>query len=216
MFLGQQDFTGSFDITQNALDKDDLDEVIDDTERDILKKALGYDEYHKLNTYVADGQSPVVTKYKELIEGAEFTVTDFEGRELTFKWEGLKNMLKGFCYYAILQKQKSINTGAGESNILTTNTQKAPTTGLNKAMTAFNKSVDIYGYVTNEGNSLNKYPVKSLSLHESYGCMRIDRTDKNYWKKKLTNSLYNYIVANEDSFPNWYFDQIKRINIFDI
>jgi len=194
------DFTGDYNLTQLSLEEPDLQEVINEEEIRVLTDIMGGHEFRLLEEDLDVDGIPQTQKYIDLIEGSkEYTVKDVDGVEHTLEWGGLKETLKGYCYFAVLHYQKSFNTGSGEVQLLGSETDR-PSTG--KAKTARNKAARL------TGKDLREYTCdKSLGI-VSINSQPYDAKNYNwYWEYAIENTFFNYMLANISDFPKWTFKQ---------
>lgn len=106
MFLKQADFTGQFNLSQSADITDDLNVIIEQTERDILTSFFGQDLYLKFVTDY-NGTTFANEYYKKIYDGGIYEVD-----ELNRTFNGLKKTLICFCF-AEYKQQTTLDTSVG-------------------------------------------------------------------------------------------------------
>lgn len=165
-----------------------INEVIERTERDLLMQALGY---RLFTLFIAN---PTSGRFNFITAGAEFTFS-FNGKTVTRKWAGLVNAaaispLAYLSYYNFVRERASSSTGIGE--VLNLAENASPTIVLDKLVAAYNKHVALIG---DAQPSQPLYP---------------DTFDY----ENDEPSLYNYLLTNKATFPEWEFKPAGYVNSF--
>jgi len=165
-----------------------LTEVIERTERELLMRALGY------NLYTLFIAAPTAGRFNDITEGAEFTFS-FDGKTITRKWEGLINRdlispLAYLSYYNFVRERASSSTGIGE--VLNTAENASSTVVIDKLVAAFNKHIDLIG---------DAKPLQPLY-------------PDTYEYENAEPSLFNYLLTNKATFPEWEFKSEGYVNSF--
>ena len=183
-------FTGEILLTNKSALTDDITHAINQYEKEILIKLLGYKLYKMMLAGID------VEPYKSLVEGAEFELT-IDGITQTLKWEGLKNSAKesliAYYVYYKYQQRNYIKPGA-VGTVKPKSEDSEIVSPYPKMVQAWNRMIEIYGY----------YP-SSDSFVKPDGFI-IDNNP----------SAYNYLCSNIDSFPDWIFTPMRKINTFGI
>lgn len=131
-----------------------LERVIANKEAEILEDVLGYELYKLLKA------SPEVDRFKNIIEGAEFTNTEGKLK----KWAGLKNADKQspiaqLAYYWYQRQNATQTSGIGEVLAMPENSANKP--NIHKLVQAYNKGVEMIG---------NEREPKAASLYNYLYC----------------------------------------------
>ena len=142
------DMIGVYELSLNSNDSTDyFDTIAFDVERNVLRGDgrcnygfMGDEEYLKLITDLVDGV-PQSQKYIDLVNGCNYV--NSSGRLSIF--EGIKEMLKGFVYYAYLQTAYMNTTSMGASKPEFDGGERATKYELNRQTQIIqNKGVDLY------------------------------------------------------------------------
>ncbi len=167
-------FIGKIDLpTDNVNRVNKLQTYIDDSEKEYLIKALGYELYKLFIAYVAN-PTPTVDRYDDILNGSDFT--NITTNKLD-NWNGLQNtelksFLAYFSYYEFLD---------GE-----------------------NESASGDGVTSNEfENSIKVSPIQKQTRAFSLG-------------KELYCKLYDFLKANEDTYPEWNYTSLGNVNVLNI
>jgi hypothetical protein len=168
-------------------------------ENAILKRLLGYDLWKEFIDGIAEDE--VEQKWIDLRDGAEFTF-DFYGNTVSTKWNGLINSDKiSLIAYYVYCKHRLANdthyTGIGEVKSKGENSNAV--SSLSKQVWAFNSMVALYGHV----------PLKVMDVYNFLTC-------DSYQHFNREPSAYNFLLANKDTYSNWIFEPIARINPFNL
>lgn len=168
----------------------------------LLKKLLGYDLYALLETDLNGTSEPTEQRFKDLVDGKIFTF-DVNGYTISTKWDGLRqkvlktSLIAYYVYYQYRNETESSNSGAGQINPLTENSTKVSVQP--KLRTTWNKMIDIYGIIP-----------KQLSFPEYF--LNID----NYEHYNIIPTAYNFLLAEKDTYPEWIFEPMRKINKYNL
>lgn len=161
----------------------------------VLIEVLGYDLYSK---FIVDPSSEA--RFEDILNGKEFEF-EFCGKTVKRKYIGLANtekesLIAYYTYFFIESNNASYTASTGEGRPSIQNA--IPVSQNQKLIFAWNKFVDLSGKVN--CNWFNKL---------DYGTY-IHFDDK--------PSLYNFLLANIDLYPEWEYspEDAKKINIFRI
>ncbi len=200
MFLTTIDFDGEYQFASN--DSVNLDTIIDDYERKVYELILGSSEYNKLVDDLSGGV-PTSQKFQRLVNGGNtYTVTDQNNTEITYKWVGMENVVKGYIFYHVSEAQKSSNTDFGNKGL--ESETGAEDVGDSKAINAYRESAVMIGDDLRNYTSDFNVGIVSVSGYPT-DC----KNYKWYWQAKLKNTFFSYMLANITDFPTWMFEQIK-------
>ena len=171
------------DINLPKSDLSDLDGYIRRFEEDVLIALLGY-ELYKAVILPANAE---VSPYKEILEGAEYTV-EYNGRDQLIKWPGLKpgsdnrSLIAYYVYVYYLKNKVTSYQTVGMVKSRQENSYNANVMG--KIMAAWNEFEGLYGFA---GQSV------------------------------LVPSAYNFLLEKKDLIPEWVFTELKgNINGHDL
>lgn len=163
-------------------------------EDEILKLLLGYKTWKEMkaayDASIATVPVPLITKWDNLINGAEFEFT-VDDVVVLDKWIGLKNaskisLIANYVYFFHRRNNVSQNNGIGET---VSNAENSTIVSpYAKCVNAWNKMIDIYG----EADSLS-------DVNTSYV----------HWNEKP--SAYNFLLANIADYPDWKFTKLDKI-----
>jgi hypothetical protein len=168
---------------------------ITEYQEEVLIKVLGYDLYSK---FIVD---PILEqRFIDIRDGKEFEF-EFCGKTVKRKYIGLSNIKKEsliayYAYYFIARDNASYTASIGEvkpqgENSITANPSE-------KLVNAWNKFVELSGLIN---------------------CRWFDKFDlSSYVHFDDKPSLYNFLLANKDVYPEWEYssEQAEKINIFGI
>jgi len=182
-----------------------IDSSIDKFEKEALLKVLGYDLYQ---LFIAN---PTDQRFIDLSEGKEFEF-DFCGKTIKRKYVGLKNAEKEslIAYYVYFKHQSNNETFSSTVGEVKPSTENASSVSARMKLTrAWNKFIELSG-------DLNKTDYKKF-----YGLYCFDQLDLSTYQHVNTDpSLFNYLLANKDVYPEWEYDwkicESGKINIFGI
>ncbi|WP_438423132.1 hypothetical protein [Aquimarina macrocephali] len=182
---------------------------IDEYEREILEKGLGYKMCKDLYLHI-DNQGSIKTTsvdsvWDDLLNGKEYQK---DGK--TFYWPGLvekvgllhKSMMAYYIYFMYLNDDTRKNTTSGTVS----GSKKSEKVSVSPSTTdAWRKMVKWYG-----GSKRNTSPVITYhngAIFEDY-CGDNDNTGR--------VSMYQYLSDHKESYPDWQFTPIENINRFGI
>jgi hypothetical protein len=194
-------------INQNATS---INQAIDQYEEEILISALGYKLYSLLIADLDNSGKPQTQIYTDLVNGAEFEHT-FMGLTQTLKWKGLINESKQsfiayYVYYKYIERENNHLSGVG--SILIDSDQGKRISPINKMCAAWDRMLTLYGKIPAENLKMFGYNSSSfLREYTGFNSMFIFNNNP---------SLYNFLFANMDSYPDWIFNPIGNINMFGI
>ena len=203
MFIDSTYFVGEINIPTRPAADTSLTQAITQYEKEILIQLLGYKLYSLLVADCTDGV-PATQIYKDLVNGKEFD-HEFNGEIMTLKWEGLKganniSLIAFYIYYCYVERDSSRYTGTGVSMTPAgEGFQRVSPEG--KLINAWNRMRDLYGVIPPEYKCYFPGPIKGINLP---GVFTPDP------------SAYNFLYANKDSYPDWYFTAQWNINQFGI
>jgi hypothetical protein len=200
------DFTGDVNVSQSRYGNADLLSIIETTEKKILKDLLGEDLYAKVIA------APTTSPYSLLVSGTTYHVLNQDDISVNIVYEGIKPMLKYFCYAEILKRQQNENTSVGQVEPNQDNSNRMPKNNLNTLISqAYNKGLDLYGY------DIDNYAANDSFIRgKRYQDLKVI-SEYDYYQKFLRASCYNYLsyeATNHPSyFETWIFT-IKNISGF--
>lgn len=176
----------------------------DDNEDVILKRLLGYKlwKLYKADLTSDSPQSAQTSRFTALVDGAEFSFS-YNGHTIETKFEGLrdsttlKSLIAYYVYYQYRNETENFNSGSGQKHSSTENSVDADV--LPKLVNSWNKMVNMYGQTP------NCYVNKELFLDNG-----------NYVHFNSEPSVYNFLLANLETYPEWVFEPLGKQNIFMI
>lgn len=192
-------FIGELIITDKGAIATDLQQAIDQYEPEILKAALGYRIYKEVIKTGAE----LVEPYKSLVQGAEFEL-EVDGELMLMKWEGLvnaqkKSFIANYVYYNYIKREYIKPSQVGTNKPTAKNAVMV--SPYPKMVQAWNSMVEMYGMFPNCWFRDSKFPFTKPDGSNIY---------------TSDPSLYNYMCANIELFPDWIFTPIRTINEFGI
>ena len=178
-----------------------IDSSIDKYEKEVLLKVLGYDLYQLFI------DNPTDARFVDLSVGKEFEF-DFCGKTVKRKYVGFKNSEKEslIAYYVYFKHQSINQTFTSTVGEVRSSTENASPASANQKLTrAWNNFVELSGDLNNTyyNNYNNHYYFNSLEI-------------STYQHVNSAPSLFNFILANKDVYPEWEFMPTEQINIFGI
>ena len=193
-------FKGDIMLTSGQLDN--ITSWIATYEDDILNKLLGY----KLNTLLQadlNGTSePTSQRFKDLVDGNTFTF-NFKGNSITKKFNGIRNktmlnsLISYYVYYQYRNETEDFNSGSGQKHSSTENSIDVDVRP--KLISSWNKIVELYGAVPYNYCDADFFINSDTYIHyNSYA------------------SVYNYLLSNLETYPEWVFEPIEKQNIWGI
>lgn len=216
--------------TSNPFQLPDVDRSISIYEPEILKKLLGYQLYTALQTaWDASKATPTPTplpdRFDKLINGAEFSF-EFNGFTVTQKWGGLANtekisLISYYVHYKFLNINEGRITNTGQSK---TKKENAETISV-RPMLIHSWNQMVYNY----GTTPKPYHLPPVSnIHYRGTTVRngnfrwTERNvnqyfldQNNYDHYDMAASAYNYLLANISDFPEWIFEPVYKINLYN-
>ena len=188
------DFTGDVNVSQSRYGNTDLNDVIAATEKKILKDLLGEDLYAKV---IAE---PTTSPYSLLVSGTTYHVENQDDVSVNIVYEGLKPMLKYFCYAEILKRQQNENTNVGQVEPNQDNSNRMQKNNLNTLISqAYNKGLDLYGYDI-DNYAANDSFIRGKRFEQNIKVI----SEYDYYKCFLRASCYNYLSYEKTSHPNYF------------
>lgn len=178
-----------------------LDSEIEKYEKEVLLKVLGYDLYYEFIN------NPIEQRFLDIRNGKEF-VFDLCGKTIKRKYVGLTNSQKEsliayYVYFYITRDRVSFTSSTGEINPDNENSNQISPYG--KMVSAWNNYVEMAGDLTctryNDPYFLDYFYKLEIS---------------SYMHVNDHPSLYNFLLANKEVYPEWEFDPCEKISIFGI
>ena len=202
-FIDSTYFIGEIQIPNVIANVTEIAQAIDQYEKELLIDLLGYKLYSLLQADLSNGV-PVTQKYVDLVNGAEFSHS-FRGENITLKWEGLKNtaLQSPIAYYVFCKYGERDTTRLYGTGVSMATTEKGweRVSPENKLINAWERMRVLYGKLPPEYKGCYSEPIKGESAPHSLN------TDP---------SAYNFLLANVDDYPDWYFTPKWNINRFGI
>lgn len=188
-------------------------------QRRFLVDALGEHLYLLFEDDFSDG-APETTKYKNLLNGKEYTI-DYSG-DFTIKYPGIidsTNLISFLAYFYFYEQFKS-NTKLTKTGWLENQNENSEIVSTDKVIDIFNRGVELYGQteLVEENNIDDLWNLNRGNNLQYFGTTPFGN---NYTKSKLLGNLYNFIyqmrVDNGESYyPQWIFTRKEKINSFNI
>lgn len=166
-----------------------IQDFVNRYESRIIYRVFGY----ALGKLIIDADESSDQRIKDLINGKEYTVSDYNGdlykpsetSDIVVKYPGLKdtddNLIANWVYYWWLKEHSGFLTPTGGKKSKGENAQEEDFTV--KAVEAWNRVRELSGY---------------------------------YGQDEAIASVYNFIKANEATYPEWVFNEIDSINRFGL
>jgi len=166
----------------------------------VLIQVLGYDLYSK---FIADPDSE--QRFKDIRDGAEFEF-NFCGKTVKRKYVGLVNAKKEsliayFTYFYLISNKVTFTSSTGE--VIADNENSKPASSNQKLVRAWNNFIEMSGDITNKDYYYILGYFDKLNL-------------SSYVHVNDAPSLYNFLLANKEVYPEWEFTPSEKINIFGI
>lgn len=197
---------GTYFSKDISLTTDQIDNIIPSWlsiyEEDVLIRLLGYELYNLLIDDLNNTSDPTAQRFKDLVDGKEFTFT-LNGYTVNTKWKGLRDvdlkqsLIAYYTYFQYRNETESFNSGSGQVNSLTENSTKVSAEP--KLRTTWNKAIDIYGETP-----------KHLAVDEYF------LNKSNYEHYNVLPSAYNFLLANTDTYSEWVFTPLMKINKYNL
>jgi len=202
MLIDYSYFTGDIKIS-NPVNENQLLQAIEQYEKEILIKLLGYELYALLQADLTDGV-PQTQIYKDLVNGAAFT-HEFRDEEISLKWEGLKNdakvsLISYYVFFNFVERDITPYYGTGIS-FAPKGKDWERAEPVNKLCYVWEKMRELYGKIPVEYKDSFKYPIKGSDMGYVFN---------------TAPSAYNFLYANKDDYPTWIFTPLWNINAFGI
>jgi hypothetical protein len=188
-------------ILENGSYTTEITDAITKYETECRIDLLGYELNKLLEADLSEG-IPQTQRFKDLVNGAEFTHPD-TGQLL--KWIGFVNnekesLLAYYIYYNYVYNDNIHLSGVGSVNVQPENAVKvSPFDKLQIAWSKFLKLYSGFDYSENEYFSENGSEVSSLP-----GTFN------------TLPSAYNFLYANKENYPEWIFKPQYNKNIFSL
>jgi hypothetical protein len=213
------------DIAIPNLNKEDnlsaLNSAIELYQEEVLKDVLGWRLY---SLFIADPDSE--QRFIDIRDGKEFTF-DFDGYTITRKYDGLANaklesLIAYYVYFKYVGNRASHLGGVGANVPSTENANRIDPNY--KTVNAWDRFVDLAG----EPLIIEEYQkppyLKYYSNFNRYcgdkrrgGYRSFDKFDlRSYEFFNDSGSLFNFLLANKDVYPEWQFEPQGRINVFGV
>lgn len=172
---------------------------LDNYEEKILKKLMGQELYKAYITDLNGTSDPTAQRFKDLVDGAEFSF-DYYGSTVNLEWNGLRDadlqvsLIANYVYFNFRNQTETINTNVGQKTASAELAVQADV--FPKLRSVWNDMIDMYGE-TPEDYIKNEYFL-DLSGYAHFNTLA---------------SAYNFLLANEETYPEWVFTPLRRINI---
>jgi hypothetical protein len=202
MFIDSTYFVGEIAIPNVDKTIGSINQAIDQYEKEILIKLLGYKLFSLLVADCTDGE-PASPQYISLVKGAEFEHTCY-GSTNTLKWEGFVNAEKQslIAYYVYYQYVlRDITHLAGSGVILSPSGKGSRSSSVDKLCNAWERMRILYGIIPPNYKPYFNRPLRGDSLPCVFNA---------------DQSAYNFLFANKVTYPDWLFEPQWNINAFGI
>jgi hypothetical protein len=172
---------------------------VDKYQKEVLKEALGFELY---SLFIADPSSE--QRFIDIRDGKPFSF-DLNGKTVTREYVGLQNdelesLIAYYVYFNTVSNRATYTSGIGE--VLPQGENSVRVSPNQKLMRAWNNFVDLTGFLAYDnrycGKYFNKLDLSSYSFLNDAG------------------SLYNFLLANKDVYPEWEFAPTDKIYLFNI
>lgn len=182
-----------------------LNNAISRYEDEYLELVLGYELWDEFITAYAaslvEGADPLADKWTDLLTGAEFEF-EYDGVTYTRKWLGFSNSkyispIANYIYYKHRCDLLSNFNGVSESVI-----NKENATNVNPG----DRLIDVW-------NDMVKMTGETPSIYKLYD-FPSDLDDYAHFNKE--GSLYNFLLANKDTYTNWEFTPIFSMSVLSL
>jgi hypothetical protein len=190
MLIDYTYFVGSISLPNldKALNQAKVTEAITAYEDEILERVLG------ANLFTSYKTNPGTARFLNLINGAVNFSFTLDGRTINRIWAGLKvksqSFIACYVYYQYQTNNITFTTGIGEMEAKAELLQRASIN--DKMVKAINKASELIG----QGTVIEKSELQS------------------YQHSDDAASLFNYLLANKSTFPEWEFTPLNKINVF--
>ncbi len=208
MIIDNSYFRGELNLPQvgNNILKGDVDRSIDFYEANVLRSLLGYDLY---TLFIAGLEADTPDqRWLDLRDGASFTFS-VGGRTYTRQWEGLANTRKVslIAYYVYYHYRNEVETpisNTGQARAVKENSQWVDYKPF--IIKAYNKGVDLYGQIPTR--------LRPILRRGEYYNYFADVNNYQHWDS--LPSAYNYLLANKDTYLEWEFTPLWKLNNFGL
>jgi hypothetical protein len=202
-FITASYFVGEINIPTLPTSDTSLTQAITQYEKEILISLLGYKLYSLLQADLVLGV-PQTQKYKDLVDGVEFT-QEFQGEDITLKWGGLANtelvsLIAYYVFFKYVERDVTRMYGSGVS-MATEGQGWVRTSAVNKLCATWERMRELYGKIPPEYRPIYTRPVSGVNLPCVFN---------------IDPSAYNFLYANIDDYPDWIFTPLWSINGFGI
>lgn len=165
---------------------------VDKYQKEVLKKVLGFELY---SLFITDPSSE--QRFIDIRDGKSFTF-DFNGKTITREYVGLQNdelesLIAYYVYFWAVRNRATYTSGIGEVLPNAENSQRVSPS--DKLRWAWNNFVELSGVTC---DYFNKFDLSSYNFANDEG------------------SLYNFLLANKEIYPEWEFTPTDKINLFNI
>lgn len=197
-----------------ANNKVEVAQFIDEYEREILEKGLGYGLMKEFYSFINPKTGGIKedqngTKWDKLLNGDQY-VKNGE----TYYWQGLvvkegiiyRSLMAYYVYFHYKTNGVTQTTTRGETKGTKGAVKKAGVS--NKTVKAWRKMIDWYGI----GHCNDDYYPPVVSYRN--GVVFEDYFVNRHQSGKVT--LFQYMTDHKEDFPNWKFTPLQNINKFDI
>lgn len=187
-------------LTKEGLE--DLQSSVDENEDEALLDIFGHTLYELYKT------NPSEQRFVDLNDGKEFSF-DFDSNTVTRKFKGLsdpKSLLVYYTYYKYRLDNYTETTRVGEAATKAENSTIV--TPRYKILRAWNNYVEKTGLIP------DKIRIDGVVT----GCDLFDKyTLSNYIHYDDKPSIYNFLLANKDIYPEWEYNNInkQKNNVFN-
>lgn len=204
-------FVGEISIPNinDSIVKTDVEQAIDQYEKEILISLLGYPLYKELIDDLDESGDPQTDKYVDLVNGADFTL-EFQGKTFTQHWNGLVNtekqsLIAYYVYCKYVERDHQHLSGVGSSMIQSENAERvSPALFIERA---WSKMLQLYGLVDDRYFANYCFP---------YYNNRQSLIEKPSYIFNGDASAYNFLASNLDVYDNWLFTVRESVNRFGI
>ena len=201
-YVDADDMIGQYSLplSNDEILTEKFDLISADVQDEVLTDLLGY---QLLEDFEA-GVIAMTPKWLNLQDGDLYDVVNDKGVTVKAKWRGLKDMLTPFVYARFLKKYQSSATQIGE---MEEESQNANRVGI------------LLTYVEAYNDGLLKFGI-DFTCYSKYVPVQSFPRIPYYYDYVLRGSAFGFITArNEEDptkYPNWYFTELKKANVFNI
>jgi len=210
MFIDSTYFVGEINLPNTRDNANSITQAIDQYEKEILIKLLGYKLYSLLIADLDVAKKPQSQIFKDLVNGAEFDHS-FRNETILLKWNGLVNpecqsLIAYYIYYKYVEREVTHLSGIG--TILPGSEKGGRVSSVNKMVNAWDRMRELYGKIPPEykqyfNNYFGFYGTQTMGIYSPFVF-------------NFDPSAYNFLFANKESYPDWRFTPIWGINAFGI